>query len=182
MNKTQRRAPEWIFLVICAVSAGLGLNALVSVLRLDTVSDAYEQVREQQYAIPIVMGIWRYAVTAPVIEEILFRGIAYRLFTKKIPWQAAAVISALLFAVYHGNIVQGSYAFVMGMLLAYFYHYFDSFAAPVLFHGAANLAVFLISYSPQTIPKAALPFAAVIGMGVACGIIIRFQKSEKNQG
>lgn len=162
--------------MLCAVSAGLGLNALVSWLCFDTISVAYEQVRRKQYAVSVLQGIWQYAVFAPLAEEFLFRGIAYRLLAKKIPWQAAAVISAALFALYHGNIVQGGYAFLMGLLLAGAYHYFDRFAAPVLFHGAANLAVFLISYSPDAVPQEALPLVAVIGMSVTGVIIIRFRK------
>lgn len=174
----QKRYADWIFLALCAVCAGLGLNALVAWLRLDAVSGAYEQVRQQQYAVSVLQGIWQYAVIAPLAEELLFRGIVYRLCAKKMPWQMAAVISALLFAVYHGNIVQGCYAFVMGLLLAYVYHCFERFAAAVLFHSAANLAVFLVSYSSEMIPEAALPFMAVIGIGAACGFIVRFQKQK----
>lgn len=174
----QKRYVDWFFLVLCAVCAGLGLNALIALLRLDTVSGAYEQVRQQQYAVPVLQGIWRYAVIAPLIEELLFRGIVYRFCAKKMPWQIAAVISALLFALYHGNIVQGCYAFVMGLMLAYAYHCFGSFAAAVLFHSAANLAVFLISYVPGSIPKTALPFMAVTGIGAACGCLIRFRKQK----
>lgn len=74
----RKRISDWLLLVLCAVSAGLGLNALVSWLQLDTLSHTYEQVR-QQYAVPVLQGILQYAVVAPLAEEFLFRGIVYRL-------------------------------------------------------------------------------------------------------
>ena len=50
----------------------------------------------------------------------------------------AVMISALLFGLYHGNLVQGIYAFIMGCLLALVYEWTGSFVAPVLFHMIAN--------------------------------------------
>jgi len=50
----------------------------------------------------------------------------------------AVIISALMFGLYHGNLVQGIYAFIMGCLLALVYEWTGSFAAPVLFHMIAN--------------------------------------------
>lgn len=177
MRRT-KKAAEWFFLVLCAVAAGVGLNAVVSCLELWRLSGAYVQVRESQYAVPVLEGILRYGLFFPVLEELLFRGIGYRLLARWFPWQAAMVLSALLFGLYHGNLIQGGYAFVMGLLLAYMYRVFQSFAAPVVFHGAANLAVFLLSYSPGTIPDVALPVVGVIGCSLAAAIVCRFVRAE----
>ena len=54
-------------------------------------------------------------------------------------FRAAAAVSAALFALYHGNIVQLVYAFPMGLLLAWSYERWGNLSAPVLRHIGANL-------------------------------------------
>ena len=54
----------------------------------------------------------------PFAEEILFRGLVLRSL-KPYGKQMAIFVSALLFALYHGNVVQIPYAFLVGLLLAY---------------------------------------------------------------
>lgn len=54
----------------------------------------------------------------PFAEEILFRGLILRSL-QKYGKQTAIFISALLFGLFHGNVVQIPYAFLVGLLLAY---------------------------------------------------------------
>ena len=54
-------------------------------------------------------------IAAPVVEEILFRGIVLRSMRKFTPAWAAILISSVLFGVYHLNIVQAAYATLMGI-------------------------------------------------------------------
>ena len=54
----------------------------------------------------------------PFAEEILFRGLLLRSL-QKYGKQVAIFVSALLFGLFHGNIVQIPYAFLVGLLLAY---------------------------------------------------------------
>lgn len=58
------------------------------------------------------------ALLAPLSEEVLFRGIALRALG---PYGKRFAIfgSALLFGLFHGNLLQGPYAFLMGLLLGY---------------------------------------------------------------
>ncbi len=58
------------------------------------------------------------AIGAPIAEEILFRGLVLR---KLEPYGkgVAIVMSALLFGVFHGNLVQTPYAFAVGLILGY---------------------------------------------------------------
>ena len=54
----------------------------------------------------------------PIAEELLFRGIVLRTLR---PWgkQAAILISALVFGLFHGNVVQIPFAFAVGVVLGY---------------------------------------------------------------
>lgn len=58
------------------------------------------------------------AILAPIAEEILFRGVvlrAMRPFGKRF----AILSSAFLFGLYHGNLMQSPYAFVVGLIFGY---------------------------------------------------------------
>lgn len=55
---------------------------------------------------------------APLCEELLFRGFLYQSFLR-FGQNFAVFFSALLFGLYHANIVQTPFAFVLGILLGY---------------------------------------------------------------
>lgn len=55
---------------------------------------------------------------APISEEILFRGLVLR-STEPFGKKFAIFSSALLFGLFHGNLIQAPYAFVVGLVLGY---------------------------------------------------------------
>lgn len=54
----------------------------------------------------------------PISEELLFRGLLLRMLK---PWgkQTAIIISALMFGLFHGNLIQIPFAFLVGVVLGY---------------------------------------------------------------
>lgn len=55
----------------------------------------------------------------PVAEELIFRGVTMRQAEKCLPFWAANIFQALLFGAYHMNMMQGVYAFFVGLLLGF---------------------------------------------------------------
>lgn len=55
---------------------------------------------------------------APVVEELVFRGLIMR-GLQPYGRRFAVFASALLFGIFHGNLVQSPYAFVVGLILGY---------------------------------------------------------------
>lgn len=57
-------------------------------------------------------------ILGPISEELLFRGLLLRLLK---PWgkQTAILVSALMFGLFHGNIIQIPFAFLVGLVLGY---------------------------------------------------------------
>lgn len=56
---------------------------------------------------------------APIAEELTFRGLTYRFARKALPFWGANILQALLFGVIHMNMIQGIYAFVLGLFLGW---------------------------------------------------------------
>ncbi len=90
-------------------------------------------------------GLILYAVfLAPINEELLFRGVSLGYLKKAMPFWLANLIQALLFGIYHMNVMQAVYAFVIGLFLGYVYQKGGSIFYSILLHIIYN---FLTSYA-----------------------------------
>ena len=139
---------EMIFTVVCAVTASLGLNVLLSITGLTEASDSFRDVSRRQFGVAFGIGVILYGVVSPLAEEIVFRGLLYNRMRKYYPARIAITLSGFFFGVYHGNLVQGIYGTLMGILMAYVYEETGRFFVPVLFHGLANIAVYSVAFVP----------------------------------
>ena len=70
----------------------------------------------------------------------LFPGILFQRLKELMSVKAAAVVSALVFGLYHGTLTQGIYGFFMGLALVWAMERTQTVKAPVVVHMAANLA------------------------------------------
>lgn len=137
---------EGVALVFIGAVLALGINYILVLTGLPQNNEQYQQVAEVQFALPLWLACLFYGIISPVVEEMVFRGIACGWLEKHMsPW-VAVVGSALLFGAFHGNPVQILYASIMGVVLALVYQRYRNLTAPVLLHASANVAVYFISY------------------------------------
>ena len=90
-------------------------------------------------------------IGAPVVEEILFRGIVLRSIRKFAPAWGAILISSVLFGVYHLNIIQAAYATLMGIAAGILYEKKRNLLFPILVHFANNLITMLQGFAPSEV-------------------------------
>lgn len=132
-------------LFFLGASAALAVNILFSLFGFTGSSESYGQVAEKQFAFPLWAGILLYGIISPIAEEIVFRGIVYNRMRRQYPLWMALIGSSLLFGLYHGNVVQAVYGFLLGLLISVLYEKYGSFLVPVLLHGTANIAVYVVT-------------------------------------
>ena len=82
------------------------------------------------------------AVLAPVMEEVLFRGILLESVREKYSSGRAIVVSALMFGVIHIIPQQVVNAFVIGLILGFIYVRTDSLWPVIIIHALNNFFVF----------------------------------------
>lgn len=142
------RPTVWQYLlgVVFTIGATLSVQIAVVILGAARTSDIYQAVAISQYSCMLGVGIIVYCILAPLAEEMIFRGILYGGFRRYLPLPVAMVITSVLFGVYHGNIVQGIYAFAFGCIMICMYEYFGTFWAAVSVHVLANLVSYLFTY------------------------------------
>ena len=96
-----------------------------------------DMVTETFTMLPAAVTVLGACVFGPVCEELLFRGLLARRLARY-GQRPAALVSALLFALYHANLSQFFYAFALGLLLAYAYFYTGTIKTPILLHMLFN--------------------------------------------
>lgn len=92
------------------------------------------------------------AIVAPITEELVFRFcICKVLYADR--RLLGIIVSSSLFALAHFNVIQSTYAFVLGLILGYIYVYSNfNLTLPILFHFIVNGSSVLYEYfSKQTI-------------------------------
>lgn len=138
---------KWYMLVLipAGIGAAIGFNGLVSLSGIAKYSKVYNELSKMVYNGNIFIQILAAAIAAPIVEELLFRGLIYKRLRYHLSSTWCILISAAVFGLIHGNIVQFVYAFLVGTLLAYVYEKFKTIWAPILMHGMANLSSVLIT-------------------------------------
>lgn len=131
---------------VLAFLSALALNLLFSLLGFTDNSEAYGQTARAQYGVNFVVGLLLYGILSPAAEEAVFRGLIYNRMKRCFGYFIALPVSSLFFGCYHGNWVQALYGTLLGLLIAWTYEKYDSFAAPVLFHSVSNVSIYAMTY------------------------------------
>lgn len=105
---------------------------------------------------------------APIVEELVFRGLILR-GLEPYGKRFAILVSAILFGLFHGNLVQSPYAFVVGLVLGYTAMEYSVVWAMVL-HMLNNLVLGdsllrLLSWMPEMGPE-----LVIWGLILACSV------------
>lgn len=98
--------------------------------------EAYEQLMETAgLDDKLTFSLLLYSVIlAPFSEELIFRGITMRQAQKVLPFWAVNLMQAFLFGVFHMNMIQGIYAFFLGLILGYLCEKSGSIYNSILMH------------------------------------------------
>lgn len=121
-------------------------------------------------------------ILAPIIEEITFRGLTMRFARQWMPFWGANILQALLFGVMHMNVVQGAYAFLMGLFFGWVAKISHSIKQPILMHILFNfLGTICIGFFDLTLGfNACLFYGIGIALTIFAILILRWEFSEKN--
>ena len=167
--------------IVTAACASDLLERLIDLLGLYRMFPTYETVavtafENQNPALLILTTV----VLAPLAEEMIFRGMTYRRIRQYLGVPRGILLSALLFGIYHMNMIQLIYAFVPGLLFAWLYERTRTLIVPVCCHAAANAWALAVEYGldrPQLLTGAAktgfLLAEAVIGAAALLYLVRR---------
>lgn len=111
---------------------------LVALINADWLH-TYESLMEDFGFADVTLLLIVYTIfIAPISEELIFRGVTMHYAQKSMPFWIANIFQALLFGIFHANVVQGAYAFVVGLFCGYVCHKGGSIYLSILFHMLFN--------------------------------------------
>lgn len=142
-----RKPQNILFVLLLGAAASHGMSILFSLIPFGSAVQSYEAVQTEIFSGGVIFTILRAVILAPLCEELLFRGLVFRRLKNYTNFWVGALVSAALFGLYHMNLIQGIYAFLLGILLAGVYQKYDNLWAPVLLHFGANLLSVILVYT-----------------------------------
>ena len=145
-EKKQVSVKEVLFSLLSGVGLSLFLNLafrLAGISYTGAVSGLYQEGSgtELSFVCLLILNL----LIGPVSEELMHRGLVYRRMRTYSLRIAAILVSSLIFGLLHGDLIAGSYAFILGIVLADVYEWTGSLLCSVLCHLAANAGAVLIS-------------------------------------
>ncbi len=123
------------------------------------------------------------AVLPALLEELLFRGCVLRVLRPYGDWFAITV-SAVLFGLMHGNIIQIPFALVVGFALGWLYVVCENIWIPIAVHFANNALSVSMEYAMLQLDEmqqtvfAVLIYGLVIAVGVGALVVLIVRKSD----
>lgn len=133
-------------------------------------SAGFDAVNETKTDSPVMLVLVTGLFLAPLGEESLMRGIAYPALRRHWTPLASAFVTAMVFALLHGNVVQIALTVPLGILLAFVYEASQRLWPAMLMHFAFNLTAAVIPV--RVIESIAHP--AMIGVLAAAVVLLLF--------
>lgn len=123
------------------------------------------------------------ALVAPVVEELIFRGLIFTRLRQAMPWRVAAALSALIFGACHGELVWFCYAFLLGLIFALVTGATGSILPSMVMHIVFNTTNELLTLtSPDWAPGSVLSLLIFLcATAGTAGCAVMLQSALKSQ-
>ncbi|MBO4883541.1 MAG: CPBP family intramembrane metalloprotease [Lachnospiraceae bacterium] len=166
---------------LITVSAAIVLNILIYKLGIAALSSSYEQVAENQYSCSFIVGLLVYGFMTPFSEEFMFRGILYNGLKRLYVGYAPLIMCSALFAIYHGNGIQGIYGFLASAFIIFSYEKCGDIRICIMIHMLFNLSSYVLTYLAEGLGNAGLwaVFGVFLAAGAAGAYLLYHKKDDK---
>ncbi len=168
--------PFSLLLASILTTVGLLWGALYPIADFIPISESIKQQFIFIFESPSVFSFLALVIAAPILEELIFRGVILEGLLKKYSPLQAIVISSLLFGLIHLNPSQFVSAFLGGLFIGWVYAINRNLILCILIHFTINLIAFCLfstmdlewAYEAPLIELygGTMSFIAIIGIGL----------------
>lgn len=110
-------------------------------------------------------------IATPMAEEIIFRHGFCRTLSKG-NVSLSIILSALIFGIAHGNLIQGTYTFILGLMCAIVLLNTDNLWYPILIHMGLNVTTVISNAVPQSFGEMTLIVCGFVGLLICSTMLI----------
>lgn len=105
-------------------------------------------------------------IMGPLCEEFVFRGVIMAYFSEAFGVMIANILQAVLFGLYHGNVVQGIYAFILGAFIGLFRNKTGKMWGNCIVHVSINVMGYIIEMQGIDFTSNTMIACAMITSGI----------------
>lgn len=156
---------KYIYVALVAIGLTVAFNLGVNAFEFFRYDVDYARIARGIYSEPLYLQVLVIGFLMPISEELMFRGLVFERISNYGSETAGAVLTSLLFGLYHGTMIQLVYAFVFSLLMIFAYKRCGSFIAPMIFHIISNLSSLAMN---QLRPMSSIQYS--IGIVLFCMI------------
>ncbi len=127
------------------IFGSLGLSRFVSMLPLDNIIGNYENTSNNLLSGSLFLQLISLGIVVPIAEELIYRGLVFTGLTKVMEPKYAIFAASLIFGMFHFNLLQGTYAFLLSLVLICVYMRYKTITAPIIIHSVANIIAVISS-------------------------------------
>lgn len=150
-----------------------GITMLIGLIKGSEVVNPLAAVTQSSGTLPTFLFA---CVVAPVAEEFIFRKLIHDKIGRFGP-RCYMLVSAFIFAMFHANLSQLLYAFVLGLLFAYVYVYTGKLVYTIALHVTINtigsVLMPLLAMSGDTVLTAAAGFLMIVLIAIGIVLAVR---------
>lgn len=140
-RKSKRAIP---FLIVAGITLLLGVvGPITDLIPLpESMKLAYIKAASQTGVLTFVLMV----IAAPILEELIFRGIILDGLLNRYTPATSILISSVLFGIVHLNPWQFFTGLIMGVFIGWVYHKSKSLLAAIVVHASANFSAYLLRF------------------------------------
>lgn len=120
-------------------------------------------------------------IAAPIVEEVIFRGVVLGSFRKVFPAWVSILISAVIFGAYHMNPVAIVYATIMGIIAGIVYEKKRNLLFTIILHMANNFMGLLQDFVPAGIGVTIVNAVSLAMILPMCFIVYKLVTSDTHK-
>ena len=157
------KVTDYFPVVYLGIGMAVALNMLIFLFNLNN----------EMADLNIYLAILSSGIIGPILEEILFRYVFLNRLRNFFTTRNAILLSSLVFALLHGDIITMIYAFIMGFIFAYVYVKYDNIKVSIMCHiGANTIVIFLTSFNIWIL------LLGLFGVWISIYLILRDNKGK----
>lgn len=132
------RPLDYLLVAVLAIASNFLISAVIVGFNLYSLFPDYANLGEMIGSAPMWLRFLTVGIAAPIVEELLMRGLVLDRMRRYMPVIPAILIQAVIFGVIHMNILQGAYAALLGVILGIIYVRYNSIVPCIVFHIVLN--------------------------------------------
>ncbi|NLZ82274.1 MAG: CPBP family intramembrane metalloprotease [Clostridiales bacterium] len=144
------KATNILILISLAIGSQFFVSGVMNLIQpiFQALFTDYAKIMDQILGVNLSLVLIYTIIIAPITEELIFRGVIFYYCLSNSSFIVANICQAALFGLYHGNIVQGIYGGLLGLLLGYVRIKYRTISASILLHIMINASALLLNAFP----------------------------------